>query len=113
MKSLAPEIYYPEDQYVKDEEGKSQLKEDAVSFKVKSLTPMQFTEVMMEGLVQKDGIQKMTYPGIKLCLQYGLENYAVERERMSSEHIIEVSRKIFNKSALSEYERKNSSSQLK
>ena len=107
MKSLAPEVYYPEDQYTSSENGESQLKEDARSYKVKSLTPMEFTEVMMEGFSQKDGVQKMTYPGIKLCLQYGLENYAIERDKMSSAHIIEVSRKIFNKSVLSEAERKN------
>ena len=83
MKSLAPEVYYPEDQYTSSENGESQLKEDARSYKVKSLTPMEFTEVMMEGFSQKDGVQKMTYPGIKLCLQYGLENYAIERDKMS------------------------------
>lgn len=97
MKALAKETFTPSDQEGAD---------NPVSYEIKPLTSLQFTEVCADGAKAVDGGIGLNFKGLMLCLKYGLCDPSQIHD-MPSAHHSEVGKAIFAKAALSEEQRKN------
>lgn len=103
MQALAKETFYPSDQY----DEKKKLKPNAKGYVINPLTSLQLTEVLVDHSKIGNGGVGLSFRGIILCLENGLEDKSLIQS-MPSNHHSEVGAKIFRKALLSEEERKNS-----
>lgn len=93
MRDLTVETFFP-------------LNQESTSYQIKPLSQLQLSEVLLDHVKVEAGEMKITYSAAMRLLKFGLVDPALI-DSMPALHIIEVAKRIFSRSMLTEEEEKN------